>query len=102
MVVTYFNPAAERMLSRKGTEVLGKAVFRVFPKAKGSILDDKCRQAMKKKAVLSFETRLEFAPDPGPYDVRVYPQADGISVFFRIISERPTTPGPKTTRKPKP
>jgi two-component system CheB/CheR fusion protein len=100
MAVTYFNPAAERVLSRKGAEVLGKAIFDVFPKAKGSILDQKCRRAAKTKAVLSFETRLEFAPHLGLYDVRVYPQADGISVFFRIISERPTTPGPKRTRKP--
>jgi two-component system CheB/CheR fusion protein len=82
LAITYFNPVAERLFERKRAEVLGKALFDVFPEAKGSILDEKYHQALRDRSFLTFETKFEAAHYTGWYSVRVFPQGEGISVFF--------------------
>jgi PAS domain S-box-containing protein len=86
--VTFFNKAAERLLGRKSHEVLGRYLFDVFPEARGSIFDDKYHQAVKEKKPLHFETFFDLDPYRNWYDVRVYPQPEGISVYFQVITER--------------
>jgi PAS domain-containing protein len=90
LVVTYFNPAAERLLNRKSVEVVGKHLFDAFPEIKGSSLDKKHRQAVKEKTFLSFETQFESAPYQGWYDVRVDPH------------KHPTATGSDATQEPTP
>ncbi len=97
LVITYFNPAAEQLLKRGRAEIVGRYLFDAFPEDKGSIFDDKCQQAVKEKVALSFQTYFESAPYQGWYDVRVYPQADGISVFFQMSAKPPTSPGSDKT-----
>jgi len=86
LIVTYFNKAAEQMLHRKREEVLGKPLFEVFPEAKGSIFEEKYRYALKQKQFLSFETYFDQPPYENWYQVRVYPQSKGISVYFQVIT----------------
>ncbi|GAP10261.1 protein containing PAS domain S-box [Bellilinea caldifistulae] len=88
LVVTYFNQAAERMLHRNRREVLGKPLFEVFPEAKGSIFEEKYRYAIQSKQSLSFETYFNQPPYENWYQVRVYPQSKGISVYFQVITEQ--------------
>ncbi len=83
--VTYFNSVAEKVLNRKRPAVLGNYLFDVFPEARGSILEDKYRQALNEKIPLSFETNFGVEPFAGWYNVRVSPEADGISVFFQAM-----------------
>jgi PAS domain S-box-containing protein len=86
-VVTYFNGAAERLLGRKSWEILGHNLFEAFPEIKGSIFEDKYREALRKKTPLAFETYFPVVPYENWYDVRVYPRRDGISVFFQVTTE---------------
>ena len=88
LVVTYFNAAAERLLGRKSEDVLGRHVFDAFPQARGSIFEENYRRAVEERVALSFETYFGPAPYTNWYDVRVYPHADGISVYFQIVTEQ--------------
>jgi PAS domain S-box-containing protein len=86
LVLTYFNRAAEELLGRRRREVLGRRLFDAFPEARGSILEARYAQALKERKPLSFETYFETPPYINWYEVRVYPYAGGISVFFRVIT----------------
>ncbi|GIV67011.1 MAG: diguanylate cyclase [Chloroflexota bacterium] len=88
LVVRYFNQAAERMLHRTRNEVLGKPLFEVFPEAKGSIFEEKYRFALRSKQPLTFETYFDQPPYENWYEVRVYPHANGISVYFQVVTEQ--------------
>lgn len=86
LVVTYFNPAAERMLQRPAGEVVGKYLFDTFPEARGTVSDEKYHEAVRERQFLAFETWFE--PYRNWYDVRVYPMPGGIAVYFQITTER--------------
>ena len=93
-VVTYFNSTAKRILGRQGWEVLGHNFFKAFPEFKGSIFEDKLTAVMNEQNPLSFEIHFDVKPYVNWYEVRVYPQSDGISVYFQVAT------GPKLV-KPK-
>jgi PAS domain S-box-containing protein len=88
MVVTYFNQAAGVALGRRREEVTGHMLFDVFPEARGSIFEQNYTRSLKEKISLSFETYFGTPPYENWYDVRTYPDQNGISVFFQIITER--------------
>ena len=84
--VTYFNKAAEQMLQRRREDVLGKPLFEVFPEARGSIFEEKYRYALEHKQFLTFDTYFDQPPYENWYQVRVYPQSNGLSVYFQVIT----------------
>ena len=86
--ITYFNKAAESLLGRIGSEVVGYNIFDAFPEFKGSIFEDTYNWANKEKNAISFETYFEATPYENWYDVRVYPRENGISVYFKVITDR--------------
>ena len=88
LVVTYFNPTAEKLLHRRGEEVLGRNLFEAFPQAKGSIFETNYTQAVREKKFLAFEAYFDREPYRDWYEVRVYPQRQGILVFFQVVTER--------------
>ena len=88
LVVTYFNTAAEQVLGRKREDVVGHPLFQTFREAKGSIFEEMYTRAAREKVPLAFEEYFGIAPYENWYDVRVYPQEDGISVYFRVTTER--------------
>ena len=88
LVVTYFNKAAERMLGRKSTELLGHKLFDAFPEAKGSVFEEHFVRALKEKRFTTFETFFAVKPYDNWYDVRVYPLDNGIAVYFQVTTER--------------
>ncbi len=88
MVVTYFNAAAETALGRNRQEVIGRKLFDAFPEGRGSIFDEKYTRALRERIPLAFETHFGIEPYVNWYDVRVYPFERGISVYFKIITDR--------------
>ncbi len=88
LVIMYFNQAAERMLHRNRQEVLGKPLFEVFPEARGSIFEEKYTFAIQSQQPLTFETYFNQPPYENWYQVRVYPQSNGISVYFQVVTEQ--------------
>jgi len=88
MVVKYFNPAAERMLNRKAAEVIGRRLFDVFPDMRGSVFEKNYAQSIRTRTALSFEVEFAVGPHENWYDMRVYPEANGIAVFSQVITGR--------------
>ena len=88
LVITYFNKAAERLLGRKTEEVLGRKLFMAFPEARGTIFEEKYIQAVNEKISNFFEAYLDIAPNGNWFEFRLYPQENGISVDFHLITDR--------------
>jgi signal transduction histidine kinase len=82
----YLNPAGERCLARPASEVIGKIIWEVYPYLLGTPLENNYRRAMVENVAVSFE---EFAASNGRwYDVTAYPSNDGLSVYFRDVTDR--------------
>ena len=88
MIVTYVNQAAEILLGRERDEVIGRPFFEIFSEAQGSIFEHNYQYAIKHKVPLHFEVFFAEAPFTNWYDVRIYPQTAGVSVFFQVVTER--------------
>jgi PAS domain S-box-containing protein len=88
MVITSFNSEAERVLDRRREDVLGRGLFDVFPEARGSIFEERYAHALKTREPLHFEVHFEVPPLANWYEVRIYPNKNGISVFFQVITGR--------------
>ena len=88
LVITYFNKTAEEILGKRPKEVVGNKLFDVFPEARGSIFEETYTKAVKEKIPLSFETYFAASPYENWFSVNVYPYEDGISVYFKVITER--------------
>ncbi|MDD1750081.1 MAG: PAS domain S-box protein [Methanothrix sp.] len=88
LLITYFNKAAESMLGRAASDVLGCNFVDAFPEYRGSIFEDTYKWAVKEKRHISFETYFGVKPYENWYDVRVYPRKNGISVYFQVITDR--------------
>jgi PAS domain S-box-containing protein len=83
----YVNSEAERILSRSKEEIIGKNMWEEFPAAIESKFREKYHQVMNQRVLVEFS---EFYPDPlnAWYEVRAYPSRDGISVYFRDITNQ--------------
>ena len=83
---TYLNAAAEHMLGQPRADLLGRNIWESFPPAVETPLYAAYHQAMADGTAASFE--LYDLPFDGWYEVYAYPSADGLSVFFRDVTER--------------
>jgi PAS domain S-box-containing protein len=82
---TYINEAAERIWGQARGELLGANVWEAFAPAIETPFYVACQQAMSDGITTSVE--FYYAPLAGWFEVRVYPSLDGLSLFFREISE---------------
>lgn len=89
MVLTYYNHAAEQILSTPREEVIGKRLFEdCFTEAKGSLFEQKYTQALREKQTVHFEAYFDQPPYENWYNVRVFPFENGISVYFQVTTEQ--------------
>lgn len=85
---TYWNRAAEEGTGFTRDNVLGKHVFEIFPNAETSELGDRYRTAMGTKSFQSFETSYRDKNFEAWYNIRIYPNENGLSVFFQDITRQ--------------
>lgn len=85
---TYWNRAAEEGTGFSRGNVLGKHVFEIFPNAETSELGDRYRTAMATKSFQSFETSYHDKNFEAWYNIRIYPNENGLSVFFQDITRQ--------------
>jgi diguanylate cyclase (GGDEF)-like protein/PAS domain S-box-containing protein len=81
--VTYVNAAAEALLERAAQELIGRHAFDAFPASRGSIAETLFREVLADRQPRQFAYLYE--PQDRWYEVRLFPDPDGLAVFFRDI-----------------
>lgn len=84
--VTYWNRQAEKLLDSKKDEVLNRNICKVFPELKETSFLQKLFQVQKDKTKRHFEAY--FDRTDSWYEVTAYPSQNGLSVYFKDVSER--------------
>jgi PAS domain S-box-containing protein len=85
----YVNAEAERLIGRPREELLGQSVWELFPAAVASTFEDNFRRAVVTGQPVTFEAFYP-APLDGWFELRAWPSADGLSVYFLDITGRRT------------
>ncbi len=82
----YVNREAELILRKPREELIGYNVWEKFPETVNSIFYTQYHQAMDERVAVTFETF--YTPLGIWLEVRAYPSQDGLSSYFRDITER--------------
>jgi PAS domain S-box-containing protein len=82
---SFLNDAAMATHPYTKEETLGKVIWDVHPEMEGTIFWDKYHEAMSTKKALEIESF--YAPMNIWFSVKVYPSADGLTIFYKDISE---------------
>ena len=82
----YVNRPAEQLLGRAPGELLGRDLWEEFPGLIGSVFEPEYRRAARERVGTSVTAHY---PDHDRwYEVQIDPAREGISVYFRDVSER--------------
>lgn len=84
--VTYWNKAAEEIYGVPHQEIEGHNFWSYFPEAKELLFYKKFRKALKTGKKVFFEEYYE--PLSEWFEVNAYPGPEGLSVYFKIITDR--------------
>ena len=83
---TYLNQESERLLQKTTAELLGQEVWHDFSGGLAERLKDKLTRSLNTNRRVELE---EFFPTLGKWmEVRAYPFAEGLAVYFRDVTER--------------
>lgn len=84
--ITYWNRIAVDVIGMTREQVLGKNIWELFPTAIGSIYYNNFHQALRENKAINFEAQNDIN---GQWlDLSVYPSRDGLSIYFKDISEK--------------
>ncbi|MBZ4420253.1 PAS domain S-box protein [Myxococcus sp. RHSTA-1-4] len=85
---TYVNAGAMRLISSQGSKgpVLGRSIWDVLPALKGTRFEHEYLRARLEQQAVHFEER--YPPTDAWFAVHAYPSPDGLSIFFRDVTER--------------
>jgi PAS domain S-box-containing protein len=82
--ITYINRRAEELLQLSRAKDIGRTIWETRPDARGTVFQRHFEQVMTNRVSRSFETQYR-----GQWwEVHAYPRVDGVSVYFRDITER--------------
>ncbi len=84
--VTFINERGARSIGQMREAMLGSVLWDVFPQAVGTDFERAYRKAMTDGAATTVEAF--YAPLTAWFEARAFPYGDGISVFFRDITDR--------------
>lgn len=83
---TYMNREAGRLLARDTNAVVGKRLWDEFPGSETSEIGDAYRRAIAHNVTVEFDSF--YAPMGIWFEVHAYPSEDGLTVYFRDITQR--------------
>jgi len=86
---TYLNATAEQLLRRRVDELLGRNIWEEFPQARDSAFGINYLKAVAEQVPVEFEEY--YPPLETWFEAHAYPHENGLSVYFRDISERKRT-----------
>ncbi|MGY1816292.1 SpoIIE family protein phosphatase [Geodermatophilus sp. SYSU D00663] len=84
---THVNAEAERLLGRRREDLLGEDIWAAFPAAVSSVFEESYRRAVETRQPVSFDAYYP-APLDGWYELRAWPTAEGLSVYFIEVTDR--------------
>ncbi len=83
---TYLNQESERLLQKTTADLLGLALWHDFGEGLAQRLQDQLDKALKTNRRVELE---DYFPSLGKWlEVRAYPFAEGLAVYFRDVTER--------------
>ena len=83
---TYLNQESEQLLRHTTGELLGKEIWQVLVNDKNQRLRQELQRSIATNRQIEFE---DFYPGLGKWlEVRAYPFAEGLAVYFRDVSKR--------------
>ena len=83
---TYLNQKAEELLGKTQSELLGEVIWDAFPETQNTIAQDRIEKALHTNQKLQYERYNESVGCW--FEVRVFPDTGGLSIFFSDITER--------------
>jgi PAS domain S-box-containing protein len=83
---TYVNTRAAEVLERSRGTLLGQRLWDAFPALCDTEFEPAIREAMASQQTTTVEDYVE--PKAAWYEATVYPDEDGVSVYFRDVTER--------------
>ena len=86
---TYLNRQAGTLLQRNRNELPGKNIWEEFPEAVGTMFFKQYQKALAEQTPVVFEEY--YPPLESWFEVRAYPSAQGLLVYFLNINERRKT-----------
>jgi len=84
--IAYVNANAESIYGRTREQLVGVDVWEAFPEARGTVIEDCYRAAMSTGEPGTLE--VYFPPLDVHFDVRIWPDADGLTLFFHDVNQR--------------
>ncbi len=85
---TYWNSAAEKRSKLSREDALGKSLFEIFPPAKGSLVEETCRQVLRTQRPQTTDFSFRVKDRDFVFEITAYPSKPGISMFARDITEK--------------
>lgn len=83
-LVTYINKTSLNYLSMSAEDIIGKNLYDIFPLLKNSVIEKEFQRAFKNQKHSFFEAFVNNIW----LEMKLSPHSDGISVFFRDITEK--------------
>ncbi len=84
--ITYVNQEVVKLNQQKREEIIGKTHWEQWPWSVGTIVEKQYRRAMAEQVPVNFEVLYE--PLNMWLDIRAYPSLEGLSIYYRNISDR--------------
>jgi PAS domain S-box-containing protein len=86
---TYMNEKAGQLFNRDPKEMIGRNIWTEFPDGLDQPFQKACERALKEQKYLYLEAY--YSPYNRWFENHIYPSPDGLSIFFRDITEKKTT-----------
>jgi PAS domain S-box-containing protein len=83
---TYINHRAGQIFDRNSEDLIGKNIWEVFPEAVGGKFYEAYHRAVSEKQLIQLEEY--YPPWERWFENRIYPSAEGVSIFFQDITRR--------------
>jgi PAS domain S-box-containing protein len=84
--LVYLNSEVEYVVQRKREELVGKNMWEEFPETEGSTFYREFHRAARERITVNFEEY--YPPLETWFEVHAYPSEEGLSVYFRNVTER--------------
>ncbi len=82
--ITYINPEGLRYIGASNSDCLGKNFYDLFPETKNTAFFESVRKAMQDR--IPTESLESF--QASWFEIRTYPFSEGVSLFFRDVTEK--------------